>query len=183
MQRHVRLVPDDPAVVRNRRDVERLSRTELEHTAIVEGRRRDAAEDEPDVLDLAACFADRRADVLGPSPARLVLRTPNGDSANPDGVEPALWERSRFVWLVESFQDDGDIVQPQRAGSARWRVTSDPAACAPFPHPPPAAQPRRSRQSAPAPTLDPNRCVPRRCRRLSTARRRRAAPRRGGLSA
>src|SRR3712207_1513689 len=106
VERDVRLVADDPTVVRRRRDVEDTAGREVEHLA--PGHRGDgvARDDEADVLDLAEGRAGERADVRGPLPARLVRRAPDGEPADADDLEPAQLELARLVGLLEALQDD-----------------------------------------------------------------------------
>src|SRR5207302_1163893 len=55
----------------------------------------------PHVLSLAAISLRNRLDVLGPFPARLMMRADDGHAVNVDDLELAPAERSRFVRSVE----------------------------------------------------------------------------------
>src|SRR3954471_15745054 len=81
VQRHVRLVADDPAVVSGRH-VEELARRHHPLGPVVHRDRGPATEDEAHVLDVAGLLAARLADVLGPFPARLVGGAPEGHGAH-----------------------------------------------------------------------------------------------------
>src|SRR5689334_14133294 len=86
VQRDVRLVADDPAVVWRGGDVEQLAGAELVDGAVVERDGGGAGEHQPDVLDRAARGADARADVLAPLPSRLVRGTADGHAADVDDL-------------------------------------------------------------------------------------------------
>src|SRR5215472_259230 len=77
VKRHIGLVSDNPTVVRIGRDVEHLARTQFEHTAVLERRRADPAQDIAKMLDRAITLSLRHADMLRPAPARLIRRAPD----------------------------------------------------------------------------------------------------------
>src|SRR5690349_16704367 len=74
MERHIKLVADNPAVVprRARRDVEDLAGAHLDHVAVSHRRGCAAGYDHSDMLDLAVSLALRLADMLRLFPAGLV---------------------------------------------------------------------------------------------------------------
>src|SRR6476619_4380986 len=102
VDRDVRFVADDPAVVRDGRDVERLAGPELDDPAVGEGRRRGAGQDEPDVLHRAALADEPRADVLRPAPAGMVGRPADRLPADGDQLEPAERHLADLVRLLEA---------------------------------------------------------------------------------
>src|ERR1700716_4180646 len=91
VQRDVRLVADDPAVV-TRRYVEEIALAHHHLASVVHLGDRLSVQDEPDVLDLARTLAGRRADVLGPSPARLIRRAPERRRTDRIELEATLFE-------------------------------------------------------------------------------------------
>src|SRR2546422_676597 len=83
--------------------------------------------DQADVLDPEGGRARDRPDVLGPLPAGLVARPPDGETADPDQLEPPLVEHPRLVRLLETL--DGDprhrpLTPPPAARSSRRRTAS-----------------------------------------------------------
>src|SRR5438093_4120288 len=75
MQRNVRLIANDPAVVRHRQDVKELSRSQLDDASIIERSRRGAGEHQANVLNVAPSRAHAWADVLAPLPPRFITDT------------------------------------------------------------------------------------------------------------
>src|SRR5262249_37770869 len=105
VQGHVNLVADDPAVVRHRRDVEELTRPELDDPAVLERRRGRALEDHPPVLHVAPCGTHIRPHVLRPPPPPLIGGATDGYAADPDNLQPALGKAAPLVGPFESFED------------------------------------------------------------------------------
>jgi hypothetical protein len=103
VERDIRLVADDPAVVAWR-NVEEVAGLHHPLGAVVHLGDGLAAEYEPDVLDLARRGADDRSDVLGPAPARLVRRPTDRRRPNPIELEAPLLEVSGLGRLVEVDQ-------------------------------------------------------------------------------
>lgn len=106
MKRNIRLIANDPAVVRSRRNVEQLTCAKLNDSTILESSRRCPREDKPDVLDVAVRRADGWPNVPAPAPAGLVDRATDGNPANMDDLETAILEVANFVWCVESLQNN-----------------------------------------------------------------------------
>src|SRR5689334_8418954 len=104
MQRDVRLVADDPAVVRDGGDVEDLPGAELEDRAVVERGGGGAGEHHAHVLDRATGGADGRPDVLAPLPSRLVGGAADGQAAEVHDLEFALLEGADLVRSVELLE-------------------------------------------------------------------------------
>ena len=77
MQRNVRLIANDPAVVRYRRDVKELSRSQLDDASIIECSRRGAGEHQSNVLNVAPSRAHAWADVLAPLPPCFISGATN----------------------------------------------------------------------------------------------------------
>jgi hypothetical protein len=88
--------------VRHRRDVEQLARPQLDDAPVVERGRRDARDDEPDVLDRSPRRPDRRPDVLRPSPPRLIGRTADGDAGQSHDLESALRHLPDFIGSLKA---------------------------------------------------------------------------------
>jgi hypothetical protein len=105
MQRHIRLISDDPTVVTGR-DVKQITGFHLNDAAVVHCGSGAAREDETDVLDLAALLSLRGANVRGPLPSRLIAGTANGHAAEVDEFELAFFEGARFVGMIEALEDD-----------------------------------------------------------------------------
>src|SRR5512132_406868 len=106
VQRHVRLITNDPAVVRHRRNVQKVACVKLNYATIVERNCRGSRENEPDVFNGTTRRANARADVLTPFPPGLIRRTTNCDSAEVDHLEFAFLHHAHFIRSVERFQND-----------------------------------------------------------------------------
>src|SRR6185295_19704452 len=91
VERDVATVADDPAVVSGT-DEEEIARRELDDPPVREGDAGASFEHVSDVLHLAEPRPGRGADVLGPAPARLVRRAPDGHGAERDELERSLLE-------------------------------------------------------------------------------------------
>jgi hypothetical protein len=96
MERHVRLVAQDLAVVA-RADREQVARTHLVAASVVHRHEVPAGDDQADVLDRAARLAESGPNVLGPAPARLVRRPADRQLADPHDREPPERERPLLV--------------------------------------------------------------------------------------
>ena len=105
MQRHIRLVPDHPTVVRDRRDVENIAGRHFDDRPVAHRGDGAARNDHAHVLDIAQRRARQRSDVFRPLPAGLVTRAPDGQPADPDDIEPALLEQASFVRILESLEN------------------------------------------------------------------------------
>src|SRR4051812_33718343 len=97
MKRDIRLIAHDPAVVRDRRDMEELVRMQLDHTAIVECNRRAPRQHHPDMLNRTTCCPDLRPCVFTPAPPWFVGRAPDRHSAELDDLELTFREQTGFV--------------------------------------------------------------------------------------
>jgi|SRR6185436_15564790 len=106
VQRHVRLIADDPAVVRHRRYVKQIACMKLNYATIIECNRRGSRENKPDMFNRTARRADTGADVLAPFPSRLICRTTNCDSAEVDQLKFPFLHHAHFIRSVERFQND-----------------------------------------------------------------------------
>ncbi len=100
VQRDVRLVTDDPAVM-TRRNVEEVAGAHHDFTSAVHLRNCLAAEHQADMLDLTGGLARRSPDVLGPPPARLVCRPTQRHRTNRIELELPLLERPHLGRVVE----------------------------------------------------------------------------------
>jgi len=77
MQRNVRLIANDPAVVRHRRNVKELARSQLDHAPIIERSRRSAGEHQANALNVAASRAQAQPDVFALFPPRFIRSPTN----------------------------------------------------------------------------------------------------------
>src|SRR6478672_7495462 len=106
MQRHIRLIANDPAVVRHRRNVKQISRVKLNYSTIMERNCRGSRENEPDMFNGTTRRAHTRTDVLAPFPSWLIRRTTNCDSAEMDPLKFPFLHHTHFIRRVERFQND-----------------------------------------------------------------------------
>src|SRR4030095_2850323 len=81
VQRYVRLIANDPAVVRHRRKVKQIACVKLNYATIIERNCRGPRENKPDMFNGTTRRANARANVLAPFPPRLICRTTNCHSA------------------------------------------------------------------------------------------------------
>ena len=79
MNRDVRLIADNPTVVRHGWNVKQVACTQLDDVVVVERRRRRTRHDQSDVFDSATRRAPIWADVVGPLPPRLVASSAEGE--------------------------------------------------------------------------------------------------------
>ncbi len=91
VQRHVRHVADDPAVVWHRRNVKQIACVKLNYATIIERNGRGSRENKPNMFNGTTRGANSWADVLAPFPAWLIRRTTNCDSAHdePARISPS----------------------------------------------------------------------------------------------
>src|SRR6478752_5646981 len=106
VQRHIRLIANDPAVVWHGRNVKQIACVKLNYSIIMECNCRGSRENKPDVFNRTARRANARADVLAPFPPRLIRRTTNCDSAEVDQLEFAFLHHPRLIRRIERFQND-----------------------------------------------------------------------------
>jgi phage shock protein C len=129
MQRDIRFVADNPAIVFLRRDIEDRSLCEVHHPAVIEDSGGVAGEHNSQVLHSATAGADTRADVHRPLPAGLVCRPPKGLAGDGDQFQPALLELADIVGQLETLGDrvHSDAIVPHdqrnlRDGSGLFRM-------------------------------------------------------------
>src|SRR5439155_10055523 len=84
MERYIRLIANDPAVMRHRRNVKQIACTKLNYATIVKRDCRGSRENKPDMFNGTTGGAHTRADVLAPFPSWLIRRTTNCDSTQVD---------------------------------------------------------------------------------------------------
>ena len=106
VQRHVRLIANDPTVVWHGRNVEQIACVKLTYSTIIERNGRGSRENEPDVFNRTTRRANTRANVLAPFPSWLIRRTTNCDSAQVDQLEFPFLHHAHFIRRVERFQND-----------------------------------------------------------------------------
>jgi hypothetical protein len=81
MQRHVRFIADDPAIVGHRRNVKQIAGVKLSYATIIERDCRRPRENKADMFNGTTGRTNTRTDVLAPFPPWLIRRTTNCDSA------------------------------------------------------------------------------------------------------
>jgi hypothetical protein len=106
VQRHVRLIANDAAIVRHRRNVKQIACVKFDYATIIERNGRGSRENKPDVFNGTSRRANARADVLAPFPPRLIRRTTNCDSAEVDQLKFPFLHHAHFIRSVERFQND-----------------------------------------------------------------------------
>src|SRR5262249_55665227 len=106
VQGNVRLIADNPAVVRYRRNVKQLAGFQFNYATIIERNCRSSRKNEPDMFNRAARPADTGANVLAPFPPGLICRTSDCDSAEVHQLKFALLHHAHFIRRVERFQND-----------------------------------------------------------------------------
>src|SRR5256712_3677766 len=111
VQRHVRLVADDPGVV-PRSDGEQVSRLERDLPAIVHDDHGASGHHEADVLHPAGRRPGDRLDVLRPFPSRLVAGAADDHVTEFHDLERSLLEDARLVGLLEPLDPDPSHVGP-----------------------------------------------------------------------
>src|SRR5439155_20395270 len=110
MQRNVRLIANDPAVVRYRRDVKELSRSQLDDASIIECSRRGSGEHQSNVLNVAPNRAHARAGVLAPLPPCFISGATNRYRAEMHQFEATFLHHANFVRRVKGFENNGYLV-------------------------------------------------------------------------
>jgi hypothetical protein len=100
VQRDIRLISDDPAVV-PRSNIENITRFHVDYFAIVHGGSRSPGEDDAHMLHITTLFADGPANMLGPLPTRQVCRTADGHARNMDHLELAFFKVPQLIRLLE----------------------------------------------------------------------------------
>src|SRR6185437_14255684 len=102
MNGNVWFVANHPTVMSGR-DVEDVTGLHLADAAVYHRKSRAPRNHDPDVLDHAKLFTLRLADVLRPSPARLIARAANRQAPNVYYFERALLEGEGFIGIFKSF--------------------------------------------------------------------------------
>ena len=117
VKRDVLLLPDYPAVMRDRRNVEQFAGMHLYYLPILEGHGRASRKHQADVLYRASRGADAGTDVLRPTPTWFVGSATNRHPADPHDLESPLLHRADLVRLLEAPEDDGDRIGGRMAGA------------------------------------------------------------------
>ncbi len=102
VQGDVGLVPQHPTVV-SRWDVEHVAGLHFYFGAVVHRDHGTTRYHHADMLDLAALFADRRTDVLGPLPARRITGPSHGHTTRREELELPLREDAAAVRGIETL--------------------------------------------------------------------------------
>ncbi len=106
VQRYVRRIADDPAIVRQSRDKEELTGPQLDDATVLESGGGCTRQHQPDVLDRAMGRTYGRADVFGPAPAWLISSTSNGEATDVHQLELPLGEAPSLVRRFEPLQNN-----------------------------------------------------------------------------
>jgi hypothetical protein len=109
VKRDVRLIADDPAIVRDGRNVEKIAGFELDHSTIIERNCCSSGKDKADVFDRATRRADTWTDVLAPFPTGFVGCTPNCHPADVHELEFPFFHYPHFIRRLEPFQNHADF--------------------------------------------------------------------------
>jgi hypothetical protein len=105
VQRDVRLVADNPAVVPGS-DVKEIAGFHFDDAAVVHGGGGAAGDNEADVFHRAAFQTLGSPDVDGPFPSGLVTGATNGHSPDVNQLKFALFEVANFVRMFKALEDD-----------------------------------------------------------------------------
>jgi len=103
VKRYVRLVADDPTVVRNRRNMKNVARVQFENATIIERGGCGSRKNESDVFNMTARRPDGWTDMLAPFPTRLVSRAPNRHSAYVHQFKFPFLHHPHFIRRFELF--------------------------------------------------------------------------------
>src|SRR5262249_6313648 len=106
VQRHVRLRPDHPAVVRFGPDVEERAGRQLDDDTVLERDGGPSRQDQPEMLDRAAPGADGGPHIGGPLPPGLVGRSADREVPETDDLEPAVPHLADIVRFLEPLEQD-----------------------------------------------------------------------------
>src|ERR1044072_2150570 len=110
VQRDVRLIANDPAVVWRRWNVKEFARFQLNYATILEHNCRSSRKNESHVFNRTARRANSGADVLAPFPPGLICRATNCESAKVDQLEFAFLHQPHFIRLLERFKNDSYLL-------------------------------------------------------------------------
>ena len=110
MQRNVRLIANDPAVMRYRRNVKELARSQLDDASIIEGSRRGAGEHQSNVLNVAPSCAHAWSNVLAPLPPCFISGATNRYRAEMHQFEATFLHHANFVRRVKGFENNGYLI-------------------------------------------------------------------------
>src|SRR5262245_3559854 len=108
VQGDIWFVSHDPTVMRNRRNVEDIASAKNRGLSVIEGGGGGAGDNQPEMRGRTPRRLQLRANMLRPSPSRLVDGASDRDVTEPDDFEAAIWKLSRLVRCLESF--DGDVL-------------------------------------------------------------------------
>jgi hypothetical protein len=104
MQRYVRLIADDPAVVRDWRNIKQISGSQFSLRSIGEGGHGAAGNDHSNMLNIAQGLPSDGSDVLRPLPTGLVTCATDGQSTDLNNFEFAFVENANFVGLFKTLE-------------------------------------------------------------------------------
>jgi hypothetical protein len=109
VERDVRLIADDPTIVRDWRNVEKIAGFEFNHATVIERNGCSSGKNQADMFDGATRRAYAWTNMLAPFPARLISRTPNRHPSDVHQFEFPFFHRTHFIGRLEPFQNHADF--------------------------------------------------------------------------
>ena len=109
VKRYIRLVTDNPAVMWDRWNVEKMAGAEWNDTPVFKRSGSLATKDKPNVFDGAARQPEARPNMRRPLPARLIRRATDRHAAQAHDFVPAERHESSLVRLLKSFENHVDV--------------------------------------------------------------------------
>jgi hypothetical protein len=106
VQGNIRIVANNPTIVRRRRDVKQRAGREIDYPPVAHRGYCPARNDESHMFDLTELRAGKRPHVHGPFPPRLVGSLPQRQPTEPDDLKFTALEFARLIRMLESFKDD-----------------------------------------------------------------------------
>src|SRR5262245_60447857 len=124
VQRNIRLIANNPAIVWHRRNVKEFACFQLDHATVIKCNCSRSRENEPDMFNRTACCADTRSDMFAPLPPRFVRRTTNCDSAEVNQLEFPFFHHTHFIRRIEGLQNDRYLFVVHRHSTSKACVKS-----------------------------------------------------------
>src|SRR5437667_8706701 len=114
VERNVRFVADDPAVVRHGRNVKKFTGAQFKNAAVIQCCCRGAGKDQADVLDLASSRTHVWTDMFAPLPAWLIGGAADRHPAKANQLELALSQDTQLIRRVEPLENNADLFRVHR---------------------------------------------------------------------
>jgi len=106
VQRNIRVIANNPTIVRGRWDVKQRAGQKIDYPAATHRGYCMARNDESHMFDLTQLRAGKRPHVLGPLPPRLIGGPPQSEPTDPDDLKFTVLEFAGLIRILESFKDD-----------------------------------------------------------------------------